>query len=123
MPCKLAQQTPGGVHLRDHFLLLLDGRESRLHRDALKQTVKIGVDIMLPPPNPTHFMQPWDQIFGSIRGGYAQTALRPYSREWLSGILVCMVRVLLLVTRPDGHSYLVPWLHEVGRVRRLQQDV
>jgi hypothetical protein len=53
-------------------LLLLDRHDSCLSVDALNEAMRVGVDIRLLMPNTTHFLQPWDQMFGCIKALYSR---------------------------------------------------
>jgi hypothetical protein len=68
----MAGKMPGGVSPEHRVLLLLEWHDSLLSVDALNEAMRLGVDIRLQMPNTTHFLQPWDQIFGGIKALYSR---------------------------------------------------
>jgi len=66
----MRQQIPD-LSPSNRILLLLDGHVSRFTLEAIKEARAAGVDVQVFPPNCTHFLQPWDQIFGPIKQQYA----------------------------------------------------
>jgi hypothetical protein len=63
---------PGGVSPSNRFLLVVDGHESRLSLDSVDQARDLGFDIIIMPGQCTHFMQPLDQVFGTIKAQYSR---------------------------------------------------
>jgi hypothetical protein len=58
--------------LSNKFLLIVDGHESRLGITSINQAKELGYAVIVLPPNCTHFMQPWDRIFGSVKAQYSR---------------------------------------------------
>lgn len=68
----MAKTVPGGVSPDHQVMLFLDGHDSRLSVEALTEALRLGVHIRLLMPNTTHFLQPWDQMFGAIKAHYSR---------------------------------------------------
>eukprot|EP00732_Lithocolla_globosa_P002414 Lithocolla_globosa_v1_NODE_1571_length_2478_cov_4.521255.p1 type:complete len:587 gc:universal NODE_1571_length_2478_cov_4.521255:2243-483(-) len=66
----LADCIPGGVSPTFRFLFLLDSHGSRLHPDCIKKAKELGFDIFLLPGSLTAILQPWDSLFGVVKGRY-----------------------------------------------------
>lgn len=65
----------GEVADANHRLLFIaDGHESCLSLEAIAVARDMGMDFILLPPNASHFMQPWDQIFGVIKAYFIKLA-------------------------------------------------
>lgn len=54
------------------LLLIVDGHESRLSLESVEQACDLGFDIIVMPGQCTHFMQPLDQVFGTIKAHYSR---------------------------------------------------
>lgn len=88
----LAGHIEGGVSPSKKALLVVDGHESRISMDGIDEAIKLGFEVVILPPNTTHFFQPWDLIFGAFRRKYASlftercsTSLQRLDRAtWLS---------------------------------------
>jgi hypothetical protein len=88
----LTQQIPGGVSVAKKALLVVDGHESRLSLDGITEAIRLGFEVVVLPPNTTHFLQPWDQCFGAFRRAYSRlfterfvtSALQLDKSSWLS---------------------------------------
>lgn len=79
----LATVIPGGVSPSNRFLLVLDGHASRLDPDALDVAIELGFVLLLFPGQCTHFLQPWDQLFGYMKGIY-ERLVNLYHISWAS---------------------------------------
>jgi hypothetical protein len=69
---RMAQQIPGGVSCNRRALLLVDGHVSRLSDSTKEAARRLGFDLVLLPPSCTHFLQPWDKLFSSVKAKYGE---------------------------------------------------
>lgn len=63
----LARQIPGGVSRDNRALIIADGHISRVSDATHAAAARLGFDILLLPPNCTPFIQPWDQLFSTVK--------------------------------------------------------
>ncbi|KAJ9514339.1 hypothetical protein QJQ45_012261 [Haematococcus lacustris] len=66
----MAKQIPGGVSPTNRALLVLDGHASRFSNDTKEAARVHGFDLVILPAQCTSFLQPWDQLFGSVKAQY-----------------------------------------------------
>ncbi|KAJ9524508.1 hypothetical protein QJQ45_019533 [Haematococcus lacustris] len=66
----MAKQIPGGVSPTNRALLVLDGHASRFSNDTKEAARVHGFDLVILPAQCTSFLQPWDQLFGSVKSQY-----------------------------------------------------
>ncbi|KAJ9516230.1 hypothetical protein QJQ45_001147 [Haematococcus lacustris] len=66
----MAKQIPGGVSPTNRALLVLDGHASRFSNDTKEAARVHGFDLVILPAQCTSFLQPWDQLFGSVKAHY-----------------------------------------------------
>ena len=79
---QLAMNIPGGVSQLNRFLLIADGHESRLNTSAINQARQLSFDVFLLPGNCTHFLQPWDQIFGVCGCAFCRSSAMHRHLAW-----------------------------------------
>jgi len=72
---------PGGVSPQRRALLVVDGHASRFSHEAKEVGRRLGFDILVLPPNCTHFLQPWDQVFAPSSRRTARCS-RARARSW-----------------------------------------
>ncbi|KAJ9508527.1 hypothetical protein QJQ45_012062 [Haematococcus lacustris] len=68
----MARQIPGGVSKRNRALLLLDGHGSRFSSETRDTAAALGFDMLIFPGQCTHFLQPWDQLFSSVKASHGK---------------------------------------------------
>ncbi|KAJ9512413.1 hypothetical protein QJQ45_012983 [Haematococcus lacustris] len=68
----MAKQVPGGVSIRNRVLLILDGHASRFSADTKGTAAALGFDLLILPGQCTHFLQPWDQLFSSVKASHGK---------------------------------------------------
>ncbi|KAJ9524945.1 hypothetical protein QJQ45_005839 [Haematococcus lacustris] len=68
----MAKQIPGGVSIKNRALLILDGHASRFSADTKATAAALGFDLLILPGQCTHFLQPWDQLFSSVKANHGK---------------------------------------------------
>ncbi|KAJ9511802.1 hypothetical protein QJQ45_022678 [Haematococcus lacustris] len=66
----MAAQIPGGVSPTKRALLVLDGHASRFSAETKEAARRHGFDLLVLPAQCTSFLQPWDQLFSSVKAVY-----------------------------------------------------
>ncbi|KAG1671533.1 hypothetical protein FOA52_011253 [Chlamydomonas sp. UWO 241] len=66
----MATQIKGGVSPTNKVLLIVDGHTSRLTCEGVDEARAVGFEVMVLPGHCTHFVQPWDKVFGAFRKKY-----------------------------------------------------
>jgi hypothetical protein len=67
------------------LMFLADGHSSRLNPATIAAAAARGLDIVLLPPNCSHFAQPWDQVFGTGKAYYKRIEDAWAQRQGASG--------------------------------------
>ncbi|KAJ9505473.1 hypothetical protein QJQ45_009485 [Haematococcus lacustris] len=69
-PKLFPKQIPGGVSRTNRALLVLGGHASRFSNNTKEAARVHGFDLVILPAQCTSFLQPWDQLFGSVKAHY-----------------------------------------------------